>query len=197
MLPEPTPHPEEKKRPDAYDGDEVLRRLGATEGPKCDPVAALDTLVRQARPTKAAAFFWLQRLFKTIAEEEEGKRDEAGRKKTCERVLAEYLYETGKKINERYFYFLAIFISAYKNCMNEYGWEALGKSRDVAADERKKEFVASNDGETIPELSNDFLMYHLPKEHPTFDKNLSIELTRHLCEWARKNRYTRACVSLI
>ncbi len=191
---------EEKKKAEAYNGDEALKRLGASEGNKCDPSSSFDTFMRQIKSDKTSDFLWLQRQVKAISEMEDKGEDRKAveeTRKTCERVLAEYLYETGKKMNEKFFFILVIFVRAYKDCMNEYGWEIVRKYRQVTAEDRKKEFVTNNDAEHIPDACNDFVRYYLPKEYPAFDKSLSIELTRHLCEWAKKNKYTHTCISLI
>ena len=145
---------------------------------------------------------WLKSLLKTLIEQDDKGEDKKAEeiyttKKTCDKVFAEYLWDMSKKVNEKFFYLLAIFVKAYKDCMNEYGWEILKKYKQVTPEERRKEFAINNDAEHVPEASNDFVRYFLPREYSNFDKNLSIELTRHLCEWVRKNKYTHTCITLI
>lgn len=200
MLNSASAKPEEqKKKVEVYNGDEVLKRLGALDGTRFDPLTSFADFLRQLKTDKTTEYFWLQKQLKNIAElEEKGVGEEiAAQKKTCERVLVEYLWELAKKVNEKFFFILIIFVKAYKECMNEYGWEVLRKYKQVTFEDRRKDFVTNNDAEHIPEVCNDFVRYFLPREHPTFDKNLAIELTRHLCEWVRKSKYTHTCVSLM
>ena len=192
-----------KEKVDLYNGDEVLARIGGAEGRKVDPIAAFEKFLQLAKPEKATHYAALHEQLKRIAAEQEEKAEEKKLdeltpvKKNCSRILSEYLYDCGKKVNERFYMILIIFVRCYLGCLNEYGWEQLRKHRSVTADERKKEFAANNDSELIPEASNDFVRIYLPKECPNFDKSLAIELTRHLCEWAHANKYTHIRVALI
>ena len=194
---------EQKKIIEVYNGDEVLKRFGALEGDKCEPSSSFESFLRLVRTDKVSEYLWLQKVLKAVAEAEmeEKQREDmpvsTGIKKTCDKVLGEYLWDLGKKVNEKFFHIMIIFVNAYKQCMDEYGWEILRKYRQVSFEERKKEFVVSNDAEHMPEVSNDFISYFLPKEHPCFEKNLAIELTRHFCEWLKKNKHTHACLALI
>jgi len=190
-----------KQQAEAYNSDEALKRLGATEGDRCEPVIALENLMKQISRAKVNDYIWLQKELKAITDaelDEKQKEDliSVQQKKNCTRILAEYVYDISKKTNEKLFYPILVFVKAFKQCLDEYGWEILRKYKPVTFEERKKEFSTNNDAEHSPELSNDFIRYFLPKEHPKFDKNLGIELTRHLCEWLRKNKYTRSCLAL-
>jgi hypothetical protein len=192
-----------KEKVDVYNGDEVLARIGLAEERKIDPVAAFDKFLTYAKPDKLPHYSVLHEQVKRIAAEQEDKAEDkkldeiVPTKKSCQRILAEYLYETGKKVNEKFYMILIIFVRLYLDCLNEYGWELLRKHRQVTIEERKKEFTCHNDAELVPEASNDFVRIYVPKESPKFDKNLSIELTRHLCEWTHASKYTHLRVALI
>lgn len=189
---------EEKKEVKKYDGDEVLKKLGALEGERYEPLVMAENFLRQIHEDKIPNYLWLQKNLRMGVEQEEEKKEELeGPRKTCEQIFAEYVSEQGKKVNERFFFILIIFVNAYRQCMDEYGWEMTKKYKQVTFDERRKSFTAHNDAELVPETSNDFIRYFLPKENPYFDRAMAIELTRHLCEWLKKNKYTHASISLL
>lgn len=116
----------------------------------------------------------------------------------AEEILGKYLYEIGKKVNEDFYQTIIVFSRLCKECLNEYGWGLVNKTRSVTMDERRKEFSKqSNSADYIPDISNDFINYYLPEKFPTFDKYLATELVRHLCNWIQKNGYSKKIVKLI
>eukprot|EP00826_Nyctotherus_ovalis_P039196 TRINITY_DN3746_c0_g1_i17.p1 TRINITY_DN3746_c0_g1~~TRINITY_DN3746_c0_g1_i17.p1 ORF type:complete len:341 (-),score=104.96 TRINITY_DN3746_c0_g1_i17:101-1123(-) len=189
---------EEEEKVEVYNEDETLKKLGALEGEKYEPLVMVENFLRQIHEDKIPNYLWLQKYLRMSAEQEEEKKEELeGPRKTCEQIFAEYICEVGRKVNERFFFILIIFVNAYRQCMDEYGWEMTKKYKQVTFDERRRSFTAHNDAELVPESSNDFIRYFLPKENPYFDRNMAIELTRHLCEWLGRNKYTHASISLL
>jgi hypothetical protein len=193
---EPVQKPEEKKEVEVYNSDEELKKLGALEGERYEALVMMDNFLRQINREQVQNYIWLQGFLRMSAEQDEREEIEAP-KKTCDRMFAEYVSELGKKVNERFFFALVIFVNAYRQCMDEYGWELMKKYKQVSFDERRKSFSASNDAELVPETANDFIMYFLPKENPNFDRNIAIQLIRNLCEWLKKNKYTHATLTLL
>ena len=191
-------HEEEKKPIQVYNIDEGLKKLNALEGEKFEPSMLIENFFRQIPDSKIGDYLWLQKYIRIISDQDEERKDEMDLpKKTCERIFCEYVYDIGKKVNERFFNILVIFVNSYRDCMNEYAWEILRKYKQVTYDERRRSFVSNNDAEQVPDIANDFIRYFLPKEYPNFDRSLAIDLTVNLCEWLKKNQYTRACISTI
>ena len=117
--------------------------------------------------------------------------------KNCEKILAEYLCSMSSKVNEKFFMTLVIFARLYKDCMNENGWNILGKYKTITAEERTAEFAKTNDAEHLPETCNVFINQYLLKDYPNFDQNIASDLTFHLCEWLYSKEYTHTRISQV
>ena len=53
----------------------------------------------------------------------------------AEEILGKYLYEIGKKVNEDFYQTIIVFSRLCKECLNEYGWGLVNKTRSVTMDE--------------------------------------------------------------
>ena len=117
--------------------------------------------------------------------------------KICDQIFAEYLIYVAQRVSDKFFKTVIIFIRYYRECMNEYGWEIVSRYREVKSEERKKIFCNINNAEHVPEASNDFIRIFLPKEFDNFDRNLAVQLTRHMCHWLYQHKYTHSRVTLM
>ena len=126
----------------------------------------------------------------------EPKRPEVERK-SCERIMAEYLQEMAMKVSQKFFVTLIMFTRLYKDGMNEYGWNILSKYKPVGPEERKEPFVKLNNAEHVPEACNDFIRIYLPRVYPNIEQNIAIDLTYHFCDWLYRRKYTHSKISRI
>ncbi len=199
-----------KKIATNYVGDEVLKRLGVSSEERQDPISTLKKFMQEVRADSQEKYRSLQREIEFLAQkcqqqqqqmkEEEEKKTKGPAQsatKSCEAVLAEYLWEVGGKVTERFMMVLIIFVRLYRDCLNEYGWELARRSGELPAEEGKRDFAGLPTAEHIPEACNDFIRHFLPNESPSFDKYLAIELTRHMCDWVHSHKYTHKMISLL
>ena len=117
--------------------------------------------------------------------------------KNCVKIMAEYLCEMARKVNEKFFMTLIIFTRLYKDYMNTHGWNIIGKYKQVSVEEKNKMYTKYNDAEHVPEACNDFTKNYLPKEYPNFDQGVSIDVTFHLCGWLFRKEYTHTHITFI
>ncbi len=115
--------------------------------------------------------------------------------KNCHVILAEYLYEMSKKVNEKFFMTLIIFTRLYRDYMNIHGWDIVSRYKAVSKEERDTSYAKCSDAEHMPEACNDFAKNYLPKEHPSFDQEIAIDITLHLCQWLYRKGYTHTHIS--
>lgn len=128
---------------------------------------------------------------------EEGEKAAEQRAKNCNRILAEYLYEMGQKVSEKFFATLIMVVKLYRDYMNLHGWELIGRYKTVSSEESSKTFANFCDAEHMPEASNDFLKNFLPRELPNFDQMICVDITFHFCRWLSSKNYTHTNISLL
>jgi hypothetical protein len=173
--------------------DDILKKYGMIEENKQVNINILFTnFLSQLKPEEEHGYL-------EIYEEIKAGLPDANKQtrltKNCISILAQYLTEIMNKINKKLFNTILIFIKLYKDFMNLYGWDIIGKYKVVTAEERNTPFTAVRDAEHIPEGSNDFLRSFLPNQLPVFDKEIAIDLTFHLCQWLKHNNYTHTIIA--
>ncbi len=208
--------PESKSGP-----DERLRKYGVLETGKRAATQLFEEYMKQPQ-SKPEVVASLKELLDSVKEQcqreateqvkeepkenklEDAKRDcEPATKsppcehKNCEKILAEYLCGMARKVNEKFFTTLIIFARLYKDCMNECGWDIVGRYKKVGAEERKLPFTKLCDAEHVPEACNQFVNKFFLREFPNFEPTIAMDLTMHLCEWLYSKQYTHSKISQI
>ncbi len=191
-----------RKEAKAYIGDDVLKRLGVFVGEQVQPQAGKSPsdkfaeFLEKVKAEHTEKYDWLRKCMEEIAKEDPQKPK--GPKPTCERAMAEYLWELGKKVTNEFFKSVIIFVRLYRECLNENGWSMLRKAKNLPdGEDTKEDFASHAEAESIPDMCNQFVKYYLPEKFPSFDKYLSIELTRHMCNWVYTRGYTHRIISLL
>ena len=132
-------------------------------------------------------------------------------------VLALYLVDLAEHVIVNFFRTAAVFVNLMRDCVNDLAWERIAnykllldvESTDVDSEtfgrqdpfirrpptftSTKSPCIDSNNQsgvDMIFELSNEFCTSYLPMKCNIFDRNLSIQLTRHLCMWLSHRGFT-------
>jgi len=204
----------EKKPGEPISLDDILRKYGVLEENSTPILNMCSAFISQAKPESVKLYTELFDEVKSILQPEEGKveininkaptdnedepKDKAAENnRNCSQVLAEYLCDMSKRVSERFFMTLIIFVRMYRDYMDLCGWDIIGKYKAVSVEEKKKQFSKLNDAEHIPEACNDFVKIYLPKEYPNFDQAIGVDVTLHLCEWLHRKKYTHTHISLL
>ena len=185
----------------------MLAKYGVLENNANSAVTMYGAYLSQAKPESQKSHIEIFEELKVTAQEEvalgQVKPEDAGnnlikiplKPKNCTSVFATYLNEMARKVNEKFFTTLIIFIRLYRDYMNLYGWDFLAKYRPVLPEDRKKAYTSVQDAEHVPEGCNDFIKSYLPKEFPNFDQSICVDMTFHLCKWLHLNGYTHTSIS--
>lgn len=90
-------------------------------------------------------------------------------------ILALYLVDISEIVIVNFYKAVVVFIQLYRNCLNEIGWDKLGnyKRLDTGKDVLP-EYTSVKDAESIPEISNEFLVRYLPMKCISFDRQLAL-----------------------
>ena len=104
---------------------------------------------------------------------------------TCDQSFALFLIYISEKINSNFFEIVVIIIKLYRDCMNKLGWEILSKYKTLDDEEIsfKYSFCEKKDPMKLPEISNDFIKFYLPKILPNFDIYLVMVIIGHFNYW--------------
>jgi len=179
--------------------DEILRKYGVLEENKQPNIASLfSSFLSQLKPEEIPGYRDLLDTYKaTPYEQPDIKKGVLKCNKNCKAIFNEYLTEMAQKISKNFFNSVLIFLKLYKDYMNLYGWEIIAKYKIVTMEERNRPFTELYDAEHVPEGSNDFLRNFMPKEYPTYDKELATDLTFHLCQWLKLKNYTHTTIAFV
>jgi len=145
---------------------------------------------------------------------EEEVDEMTGLKKTpINRIIAIFIYLIGRHVKERFYREFVFFLMMYRRALNEIGWrtvENIRRSFGGDVNLRKDlEFCAVNNGEYIPEASNEFITEKWPQYIPQYGlkgfkilggdiestKN-AVFLTQHFCNWLSLQGYTDSYLSI-
>ena len=104
---------------------------------------------------------------------------------TCDQSFALFLIYISEKINSNFFEIVVIIIKLYRDCMNKLGWEILSKYKTLDDEEISFNytFCEKKDPMKLPEISNDFIKFYLPKILPNFDIYLVMVIIGHFNYW--------------
>lgn len=127
------------------------------------------------------------------------------------KIFAIFLSKVSPKLRQEFYRELVFFVLIYRRALNQIGNQIKkeltgGKEQ---ADE-KKEFCENNNGEFVPDISNDFLVRCLPSYLKEYNLkgfkvigledsqiNNAVQLTRYFCNWMNIQNYTCSHLVLI
>ena len=136
-----------------------------------------------------------------------------------------YLIDLAEHVIVNFYRASSVLVTLMRNCVNDLAWLRLSNYRLMisdgsASDEGDTEssnniadftkgppiFTATKSGcldsnnqsavDMIFELSNEFCTSYLPSKCNTFDQNLAVDLTRHLCLWLSHRGFTQYKISM-
>ena len=104
---------------------------------------------------------------------------------TCDQSFALFLIYISEKITINFFEIVVIIIKLYRDCMNKIGWEILSKYKSLDDEQISfnYSFCEKKDPMKLPEISNDFIKFYLPKILPNFDIYLVMVIIGHFNYW--------------
>jgi len=140
--------------------------------------------------------------------------------KTCDWALAEYCKNIAKVTNADCFEKVCLFVLAYRECLNKYGWEKFGEYHQEESkleqcesgsprietllefDEEyqkriKQEYTAIENPDRLPEVANEFVLLFARKYELGLDEQDLIAITMNMCNWLHTNKYTQVQVRFI
>lgn len=133
-------------------------------------------------------------------------------------VLALYLIDVAEHVIVNFYKAVGVFITILRNCVNDLAWQKLAnyklildfdstdldsadpnsaapfKKRPPIFTVTKSACIDSNGqsgSDMIFLLANEFCSEYLMRKCPTFDKNLAIQLTKHLCLWLSHRSFSQ------
>lgn len=88
------------------------------------------------------------------------------------------MIDISEKVIVNFYKAVVVFVELYRNCLNDIGWDKLAnyKRMDTGKDVLP-EYTSVKDGDSIPEICNEFLVRYLPMKCIAFDRKLAIQLT--------------------
>ena len=143
---------------------------------------------------------------------EEDVDDESGLKKTkINKIFAIFIFVIGRHLKERFYREFVFFLMMYRRALNELGWkvkEGVGQTF-LPEGKRESEFCADNNGEFVPEISNEFITEKWDKYLSQYNlkgfkiigadtdsKKNAVFLTQHFCNWLSFQGYTDSYLSI-
>lgn len=129
-----------------------------------------------------------------------------------DQVLSIYLIDVAEHVIVNFYKTMAVFVGLYRSCLNEIGWDKLAnfkrlgplikevkdpKDEQENFDDMLPPFSIAKDAQSIPELSNEFILDYLPVKCPLFERKLAITLVDHLCMWLYNRKLTNVKVSML
>lgn len=140
--------------------------------------------------------------------------ENTGLKRTpINRIFAIFIYLIGRHVKERFYRELVFFLMMYRRALNETGWRIVENIRRSFGEEvnlrKDLEFCALNNGEYVPEASNEFITERWPQYMPQYalkgfkvlggdiesTKN-AVFLTQHFCNWLSLQGYSDSYLSI-
>lgn len=188
---------EETKENNAQCRESILKKYGVLQDNNNVAYILFEDFLKLTKQNQLTYYSNILEQVKTIGKEEERscykkekdvleKESKAVVPKNCERILAEYLCEMVKKVNEKFFMTLILFTRLYRDYMKYNGWDIA----DTADSPKKAESTIMNDSEKLTGACNNFVSKFLPIEYPNFDYKIAFDLTSHLCQWLSIKGYT-------
>ena len=168
--------------------DKIFENLNILELDKNKPLPEVENFLDIIPTERIKEFGWLKKRTDSIRKIKNIKEI------TCLDIFTEYINEMRRKVVEGFFYILIVFVNAYREAADAYCWNKVEKSKQLTLEDKKRSFCECNSGETLPEIANDFIVYFLPIEYRNFDRELAIDLTKHLCSWLKRKKYTQSYI---
>ena len=119
------------------------------------------------------------------------------------RIIAIFILEVSQHLRKEFYKEFVFFILMYRKALNSIGWETKASILQRPRIKESTEFCATENGEYMPEISNEFITDLLPEYLKEYElsgfkvigqeeSNIhnAIVLTMHFCNWLNYNKYT-------
>ena len=112
---------------------------------------------------------------------------------SCDDAFAEYLVFQSKKVLKKEYKSLASSIISLRDCINK----NFHTFHDGTLLEIGEEYTRAKPPESVPKISNVYVIDYLPKHRPDYDKNIEVRFMLDFSNWLTEMNYTDLEVSVL